>query len=84
VEAAAMAVREGGRFYGVFYLTPDNDEDGPPHGAEVDEIVARFSPWFALLDGRVPTKAFPGREGREWLAVFERRSAEVAPGENDG
>lgn len=83
VAAAAMAVREGGRFYGVFYLTPDNDEDGPPYAAEIDEIVGRFSPWFTLLDGRVPERAFPGREGREWLAVFERLGTEVAPGGNE-
>ena len=78
--AAGRALRPGGLFCGVFYLTPDNDDEGPPYGAGIDEIVGQFSPWFSLRWGRVPAAAFPGREGREWLAVFERSGAGVAPG----
>lgn len=70
--SAARALRPGGRLIGVFYLDPDHDEDGPPYRAEQEEIAGHLEPWFSLVGGRVPTRTFPGREGREWLAVFER------------
>lgn len=72
--AAARAVRAGGRLVGVFYLDPDNDGDGPPYRAGREEICRHLGPWFSLIRGSVPQRAFAGREGREWLAVFERRA----------
>lgn len=81
VRAAAHRLCEGGLFVGVFYLHPwDEGEvrEGPPHGVEVDEIMTRFAPYFELLDGRPPERAYPGREGREWLAQFRRLPKEDA------
>jgi hypothetical protein len=76
----------GGHLVGVFYLTPWDEGEtaqGPPFGASREEIVAHFAPWFELKKGWLPERAYPGREGREWLAVLERRPnpgvAESAP-----
>jgi SAM-dependent methyltransferase len=84
--AMAEILPAGGHLVGVFYLTPwDPDEaaDGPPFAASQEEIMAHFGPWFELKKGWQPQRAYPGREGREWLAVLERRPnpgvAEAAP-----
>ncbi|HEY1123092.1 MAG TPA: methyltransferase domain-containing protein, partial [Haloferula sp.] len=86
VKAMAEILPAGGHLVGVFYLTPwDPDEDGkgPPFGASREEIEALFGQWFALKRADVPARAYPGREGREWLAVLERRAnpgvAEAGP-----
>lgn len=71
--AAARLVKTGGRLIGVFYLDPDHDEDGPPFGATREEISRHLEPWFSLVREKVPDRAFPSREGREWLAEFKRR-----------
>ena len=66
----------GGYLVGVFYLDPwDPGEEakGPPYGATREEISGLLAPWFVLRENRVPGRAYPGREGKEWLAVFERR-----------
>ncbi len=65
---------------GVFFLTPwDPGEtvEGPPFEASRAEIEALLAPWFELRKERVPGRAYPGREGREWLAVFERRDRPI-------
>ena len=79
--AYARAISEillpGGHLVGLFFLTPwDPGEEavGPPFASTRDEIVSLLSPWFELRHDRVPGRAYPGREGREWLAVFERRN----------
>lgn len=77
--AAAMAeiLPPGGFLAGVFYLTPwDPGEvvEAPPYEASREEIISLFAPWFDLRKDRVPGRAYPGREGREWLAIFERRN----------
>lgn len=74
--AMAEILPPGGHLVGVFYLTPwDPGEDatGPPHAASRAEIIGLFSPNFELRENWVPERAYPGREGKEWLAVFERR-----------
>jgi SAM-dependent methyltransferase len=71
----AEIVPPGGHLVGVFYLTPwDPGEDavGPPFETSREEVTSLFAPWFALRGNHVPGKAYPGREGKEWLAVFER------------
>ena len=85
-KAMAEILPVGGHLVGVFYLTPwDPGEagNGPPFAASREEIEALFSPWFVARSGRVPDRAYPGREGKEWLAVLERRPnpgvAEAAP-----
>lgn len=70
-EAAAGLLDEGGILAGVFFLTPHDpgeEEPGPPFATTVEELEKWFSPWFKLLDGWVPQRAYPGREGREWVA----------------
>lgn len=81
VRTAARVLPAGGHLVGVFFLNPwDPGEvgEGPPFGATRDEIIALFSPCFALRKEAVPGRAYPGREGREWLAVFERLERGVA------
>ena len=75
-EAAGALVRPGGWLCGVFFLTPHDpgDEDaGPPFRSSVAEIDDLLAPWFDRVDGWVPAVAYPGREGREWTAIYRRR-----------
>ncbi len=75
--AAARLLPEGGHLAGVFYLNPwdpGEEEQGPPFGATKEEIAGLFAPWFILRKECAPGRAYPGREGREWLAVFERNA----------
>ena len=74
-EAAAGCLADGGLLAGVFFLNPfDPGEEakGPPFGSTIDEIEQTFSPWFERLSGRVPSTSYPGREGREWVALFRK------------
>jgi SAM-dependent methyltransferase len=71
----ARVLPVGGHLVGLFFLTPwDPGEEavGPPFGATREEILGEFAPWFELRKDRVPGRAYPGREGREWLAVLRR------------
>lgn len=75
-ESAGMLVRPGGWLCGVFFLTPNDPGDeghGPPFEATREEIQERLSPWFDFVEGWVPANGYPGRQGREWLAIFRRR-----------
>lgn len=77
-EAAAALLPPGGLLAGVFYLTPhdlgEDDETGPPFKTSVEELDQTFGPWFERINGWVPRRAYPGREGREWIGVFRRLS----------
>jgi SAM-dependent methyltransferase len=75
-EAVGRLVRPGGKLVGVFYLNPEDPDDDPPYGSEKTEIVKHLEPWFTLQWGSVPKRAFPSREGREWLATFVRHDRE--------
>jgi SAM-dependent methyltransferase len=78
----ARVLPAGGCLAGLFFLTPwDPGEEavGPPFAATRDEILALFAPWFELRRDRVPGRAYPGREGREWLAVL-CRNGQPKPG----
>jgi len=73
--SAAALLEKGGVLAGVFFLTPHDpgdDHSGPPHAATIEEIDACFAPWFERLEAWVPQRAYPGREGREWLAIYKR------------
>lgn len=72
-EAVARLLRPGGRLIGVFYLNPDNDEGGPPFASSREEILRHLEPSFSLEREKVPDRAFPSREGREWLAQLIRQ-----------
>lgn len=74
-EAVAGCLEEGGLLAGVFFLNPfDEGEEavGPPFGVTMEELDTWFSPWFERVDGWVPTVAFPGRAGREWIGLFRK------------
>jgi len=74
-EAVAGCLKEGGLLAGVFFLTPfdpGEEQAGPPFPTTVEELDAWFSPWFERIDGWVPSKAYPGREKREWIGLFRK------------
>lgn len=73
--AMAEILPPGGHLVGLYFLTPwdpGEKEEGPPFAVTREEITELLSPWFELRKDQVPGRAYPGREGREWLAVFER------------
>ncbi len=82
--SAAAVLPEGAHLAGVFYLKPfdpGEDDTGPPFMSTVEELDRRFAPWFERLHGWVPENAYPGREGREWIAVYRRLPAQQVAGE---
>ena len=72
VDAVASALRPGGHLLAVFYLDPGNDspDDGPPFGVSIAELDRLFAPRFALVKEWLPSGAYPGREGREWMRLL--------------
>jgi len=72
VAAVADALRPGGHLLAVFYLDPGNDSpaEGPPFEVSVGELDRLFLPRFTLLREWLPVRAYPGREGREWMRVL--------------
>lgn len=73
--AVADCLAEGGLLAGVFFLNPHDpgeEEIGPPFGTTVAELDAWFEPWFQRVDAWVPQEAYPGREGKEWIAIYRR------------
>ena len=76
VEAVASALKPGGKLIAIFYLDPGHDspDEGPPFGVSVAELDALFSPHFDLVREWLPARAYPGREGREWMRVLIRRN----------
>jgi SAM-dependent methyltransferase len=77
--AVAAALRPRGEFVGVFFLDPgqEHPEDGPPFGTSLAELDQLFLPFFELLEEWLPTRAYPGREGREWMRRFRLREQPV-------
>lgn len=75
-KAAAALIEPGGYLIGVFFLTPNKhgeEDEGPPFNASVEELDARFAPWFDRIGSWVPERAYPGREGDEWLAIYKKK-----------
>jgi len=72
VRGAANALRDGGKFFGIFYMNPGHDT-APPFPSTREELSALFEPHFALLDEWVPRNSFPGREQRELVRLLQRR-----------
>lgn len=74
--AAARLLVPGGVLAGVFFLTPYDPGEvakGPPFESTAEEIDGCLEPWFEKVEAWVPQTAYPGRAGREWLAVFRRK-----------
>ena len=74
-EAVAGLLKPCGRLIGVFFINPEMDpgETGPPFGISEAELKALMAPRFQLVESYVPETAYPGREGRERIGVFEKR-----------
>ncbi len=78
VRAVARALRPGGGLLAIFYLNPWKDGEptppggGPPFGVTVQELDALFAGHFEPREEWVPTRAYPGREGRELMRLMRR------------
>lgn len=73
--AAAGVLDPGGLLTGVFYLNPydpGEEHEGPPFETSIDELDQRFGQHFERIAGWVPETSYPGREGREWIAVYRK------------
>jgi methyl halide transferase len=73
--SAATVLGGGAVLAAVFYLTPNDpgeEMDGPPFNSSIEEIEELFAPWFERIDAWVPETVYPGREGKEWVAIFRR------------
>lgn len=74
--ACAHLIEPGGRLIGVFFLTPNDPgeaDDGPPFNATIPELDERFAPWFEREHAWFPGNSYPGREGKEWIAIYRRK-----------
>lgn len=83
-ESVASLLDDGGLLAGVFFLTPfdpGEESPGPPFATSIQELENLFSPWFERIDGWVPQRAYPGREGREWIGLFRKLSNGSVAGE---
>jgi len=70
VGAVVRWVKPTGQFLAVHYLIPD--KDGPPFGTTREEVLARFSPHFELLEEWVP-RSYPNRTGLELMLWWRKR-----------
>ena len=79
VRAVAGALRPGGQLLAVFYLSPwgkgdpEPPEGGPPFPVSREELAGLFEERFECLEDYVPTRAYPGREGKELVRRLRRR-----------
>ncbi len=76
VRSMHSALKPGGVLLAVFYLSPRENPDpalGPPFNATLQELDARFSPYFALESDETPGVAYSGREGRERFRVLRKQ-----------
>ena len=76
VEAVADALVPGGHLLAIFYLDPGQDgpDEGPPFEVSIAELDRLFLPRFELVREWLPARAYPNREGREWLRLMTRRA----------
>jgi SAM-dependent methyltransferase len=76
VEAVAGALKPDGHLLAIFYLDPGNDnpDEGPPFGVSIAELDSFFQGRFTLEREWLPERAYPGREGREWMRILKKRS----------
>jgi len=74
-QAVAGALKPGGHLLAIFYLDPGNDDenDGPPFGVTLKQLDAFFQESFQLVREWLPTRAYPGREGREWMRLLKKK-----------
>ncbi len=78
VRAVADVLRPDGQLLAIFYLRPWSGgearppDGGPPFGTTVQELDTLFAERFRVVDEWSPTRAFPGREGREIARLLHR------------
>ena len=75
-QACADLIASGDHLIGVFFLTPNGpgeENQGPPFNSSIPELDERFSPWFERIDSWIPKNTYPGREGKEWIAIYRRK-----------
>lgn len=73
--ACKELIAPGGHLIGVFFLTPNEPgekDEGPPFNTSIAELDARLAPEFDRIDSWVPQTCYPGREGKEWVAIYKR------------
>jgi len=75
VEAVTGALQPGGQLLAVFFVDPGNDhpDEGPPFEVSITELDRLFAPRFELVREWAPARAYPGREGREWMRLLKVR-----------
>jgi SAM-dependent methyltransferase len=75
VRACAQALRPGGDFLGVFYVDPGQAlaTEGPPFETRLADLDRLFEGRFELREEWCPRRAYPGREGREWVRRYRVR-----------
>lgn len=74
-DAVAALLKPGGLLIGIWFVNPEMEpgEPGPPFGISPEDLTALFAEKFELMESYTPKNAYPGREGREMLCVFQRR-----------
>jgi len=75
VRAIHDVLRPEGKLLSLFFLDPglDDPTQGPPFGVSKTDLDAYFSDAFTLKAEWSPRAAYPGREGREWVRLLQRR-----------
>ena len=75
VKAVHRLLKPGGHLAGIFFLNPDHAlEEGPPFGVTRDELNGFFGNGFELLEDHPKPETYEGRENRETLMVWRKRS----------
>lgn len=75
VDSVHAALEPDGCLLAIFYLDPGNDspDEGPPFEVSVGELDRLFLPRFELVREWMPSRTYPGREGREWMRLLRKR-----------
>jgi len=75
VRTIADLLKHGGHLTGIFFLDPDHlPEEGPPFGVTRDELKDLFSDKFSLIKDIPNPPTYHGREGRETLMIWQKRT----------
>jgi len=73
---AAQCLKPDGKLWGIFFLEPDNDGQGPPFGIAMEELSQLVDGHFEIEESWMPFQTFPGRENRELTLVLRRVKTE--------
>lgn len=75
VRSVHQALQPEGKLLAIFYLDPGHDspDEGPPFEVSIAELDRLFSPYFTVLQEWLPAGTYPGREGREWMRLSQRK-----------